>query len=82
MFRSLAQTPLPTTYLSQQERCRICSVYRRPWVLSAKYASAHVPLLADLDILVSDVISALQSQGEVKGEYNKEDALTLEATEL
>ena len=59
-------TPLPTTHLSEEERGRIFSVYLRPWVLSAKYASAHVPLLGDIDILVSDVLSALQIQRDLK----------------
>ena len=55
-------TPLPTTHLSEEERGRIFSVYLRPWVLSTKYASAHVPLIADIDILVSDVLLASQFQ--------------------
>ena len=53
-------TPLPTTHLSEEERCRIFSVYLRPWVLNTEFASAQVPLLADLDIAVSDVLSAQQ----------------------
>ena len=55
-------TPLPTTHLSEEERCRIFSVYLRPWVLNTEDASPHVPLLADIDILVSDALAALQFQ--------------------
>ena len=51
-------TPLPTTHLSAEERCRIFSVYLRPWVLSREYASAHVPHLQDIDILVSEVLAS------------------------
>jgi hypothetical protein len=58
-------TPLPTSHLSEEERGRIFSVYLRPWVLRAEDACAHVPLLADVDILVSDVLSALQFQREL-----------------
>ena len=59
-------TPLPTSHLSEEERGRIFSVYLRPWVLSSDYASAHVPLLADIDILVSDVLATLQFQQDVQ----------------
>ena len=59
-------TPLPTSNLSEEERGRILSAYLRPWVLSSQYAFAHVPLLADIDILVSDVLSAKQFQRELK----------------
>ena len=59
-------TPLPATHLSEEERGRICSVYLRPWVLSTEYASAHVPLLADIDVLVSDVLGALQTQLDLR----------------
>ena len=59
-------TPLPTTQLSEEERGRMFSVYLRPWVLSPEHASAHVPLLADIDILVSDVLSTLQFQRDVQ----------------
>ena len=51
-------TPLPTTHLSEEERCRIFSVYLRPWVLNTEDASPHVPFLADIDILVSDALAA------------------------
>ena len=59
-------TPLPTTQLPEEERGRIFSVYLRPWVLNSEYASAHVPLLADIDILVSDVLSAVQFHRDLK----------------
>ena len=35
-------------------------------MLNARYASAHVPLLQDIDILISDVLSSLQFQRELK----------------
>ena len=53
-------TPLPTMHLSEEERGRIFSVYLRPWVLSDEHTSAHVPLLANIDILVSDVLRTLE----------------------
>ena len=59
-------TPLPTTKLSAEERCRIFSVYLRPWVLSRQHASPHVPFLADIDISISHVIPALQKQRDTK----------------
>ena len=52
-------TPLPTSSLDKEERGRIFSAYLRPWVLHPDDASAHVPLLEDLDLLVSDVVEAL-----------------------
>ena len=53
-------TPLSTTQLAAEERCRIFSVYLRPWVLSRRCATPHVPHLADLDICVSDALAAVQ----------------------
>jgi hypothetical protein len=46
-------TPMPTQRFSAEERGRMLSVYLRPWVLHRKYASPHVPHIADLDICVS-----------------------------
>ena len=36
-------------------------MYLRPWVLHSEDASPHVPLLSDLDILVTDACTALKS---------------------
>ena len=44
---------MPTQRFSAEERGRMLSVYLRPWVLHRKYASPHVPHIADLDICVS-----------------------------
>ena len=46
-------TPMPTQRFSAEERGRMLSLYLRPWVLHRKYASPHVPHIADLDICVS-----------------------------
>ena len=54
-------TPLPTSALDQEERGRIFSAYLRPWVLHAEDATPHVPLLEDLDLLVSDVLELFRS---------------------
>ena len=59
-------TPLSTSHLSEEERCRIFSVYLRPWVLNKEFAPAHVPLLTDLDFAVSDVLSAQQSHRDLQ----------------
>ena len=59
-------TPLPTMHLSEEERGRIFSVFLRPWMLSDQHASAHVPLLANIDILVSDVLHTLQLQYDLQ----------------
>ena len=69
-------TPLPTTRNSEEERCRIFSAYLRPWVLDRQYASAHVPHLADIDMLVSDVLSSLHFQREMKEKGIKRRRLT------
>ena len=54
-------TPLPTSSLDKEERGRIFSAYLRPWVLHADDATPHVPLLEDLDVLVSDVLEVFRS---------------------
>ena len=55
-------------YLQKEERCRMFSAYLRPWVLSKEYASPHVPLLQDIDILVSDALAVLETQGDMSKE--------------
>jgi len=48
------QTPLPSKHQTPEERAQLCSVYLRPWVLTRRGASEHVPFLADLDIVARD----------------------------
>ena len=57
-------TPLPTSSLEKEERGRIFSAYLRPWVLHADDATAHVPLLEDLDLLVSDVLEIFRNMAD------------------
>ena len=40
---------------------RIFSCYLRPWVLHTQDASAHVPLLKDIDITISDQLVAFEA---------------------
>ena len=48
---------MPRAKMPEEERCRLLSVYLRPWVLHRKYASPHVPHLVDLDRPVSRVLN-------------------------
>ena len=54
-------TPLPTSSLEKEQRGRIFSSYLRPWVLHTKDASPHVPLLKDIDIIISDELVAFEA---------------------
>ena len=63
-------TPLPTSSLEKEERGRIFSAYLRPWVLHADDATAHVPLLEDLDLLVTDVLEIFRN---MEAEKSKPD---------
>ena len=49
------------TPLSYTAEGRIFSSYLRPWVLHANDASAHVPLLTDIDLSISDVLVAFEA---------------------
>merc|ERR1712110_414350 len=49
-----------------EERCRILSVYLRPWVLHRSYASAHVPHLFDLHQKVSSVLRSFPAAGKIE----------------
>ena len=49
------RSPMPSANKSEEERCRIFSVYLRPWVLDRNFASPHVPHIVDLDLEVSAV---------------------------
>jgi len=57
MVPSPSGTPMPRAKMPEEERCRLLSVYLRPWVLHRKYASPHVPHLVDLDRPVSRVLN-------------------------
>ena len=59
-------TPLPTSSLEKDERGRIFSAYLRPWVLHADDATPHVPLLEDLDLLVSDILELFRNVDDEK----------------
>ena len=50
-------TPMPKSQKTVEERCRILSVYLRPWVLDRSYASEHVPHLVDLHKVISTVLA-------------------------
>ena len=57
-------TPLPTSTLDAEQRGRMFSSYLRPWVLHEDDCSPHVPLLYDIDILISDELLAFEAAKE------------------
>ena len=56
---------LPSFYTSKG---RIFSSYLRPWVLHAKDSSPHVPLLKDIDIMISDELVAFEAEKKKESE--------------
>ena len=42
--------PMPDKQGGREGKCRLLSLYARPWVLDRRFASVHVPHLNDLDI--------------------------------
>jgi hypothetical protein len=51
-----AKTPLPRRCMEPEERSRIFSVYLRPWVLNRAHSTAHVPHIADLDVVITEFL--------------------------
>ena len=49
-------TPLLRKHMSETEKCRILSVYLRPWTLVVEHAKPHVPHLLDLDVVVTSAL--------------------------
>ena len=49
MVPSPRKTPLPSKYHNGDEAARLLSLYLRPWVLSHRHVSDHVPHLSELD---------------------------------
>ena len=43
-------TPMPERAKSREERCRLLSIYLRPWVLERQHATTSVPHITALDI--------------------------------
>ena len=56
---------LPSFYTTKG---RIFSCYLRPWVLHPKDASPHVPLLRDIDIMISDELVAFEAAKKKESE--------------
>ena len=46
--------------MSETQRCRILSVYLRPWTLIPEQASLHVPHLLDLDVVLTPALAQLR----------------------
>jgi hypothetical protein len=44
-------TPMPDKETSKDGKCRLFSLYMRPWVLDRNFASRHVPHIVDLDVV-------------------------------
>ena len=55
-----SHTPLPRKHMNESQRCRIMSIYLRPWTLISEHASLHVPYLLDLDVVLSASFAQLQ----------------------
>ena len=49
-------TPPLKRFMSAEDKSRLLSVYLRPWVLHRRHATAHVPHVADLDIVVTHAL--------------------------
>ena len=61
-----SHTPLLQKHMSETQRCRILSIYLRPWTLVAEQASLHVPHLLDLDVVLSPALAQLPKRHRVK----------------
>ncbi len=51
MVPAPTHTPMPDKETSKEGKCRLFSLYMRPWVLDKRFASRHVPHIADLDVV-------------------------------
>ena len=52
-------TPMPDKYLSAEKRGRLYSVYLRPWVLDARWATPGVvPYITDLNVVPTTAVGA------------------------
>ena len=58
-------TPLPSRKLTKEARAKLCSIYLRPWTFFSELASAHVPLLTDLDLTQSQWLAAYSPEAPV-----------------
>ena len=73
-------TPMPTQRFSAEERGRMLSVYLRPWVLHRRYASPHVPHIADLDICVCVCVCVVVARGAFAQEPHVDEDLQCHCT--
>ena len=46
--------------MSSTQKCRILNIYLRPWTLVKQLASAHVPYILDLDVVVTSALIPLR----------------------
>ena len=44
-------TPMPDKASDKDDKCRLLSLYMRPWVLDRRFASRHVPHITNLDVV-------------------------------
>ena len=75
-FRPRVPQPTNTPFLKKtmdaNEKARILSVYLRPWVLQRTRASAHVPHIADLDIVITDALVPKRPVRRLRGKQATE----------
>ena len=51
MVPAPTHTPMPDKEATKEGKSRLFSLYMRPWVLDRRFASRHVPHIADLDVV-------------------------------
>jgi len=51
MVPAPSHTPMPDKETTKEGKGRLFSLYMRPWVLDRRFASRHVPHIADLDVV-------------------------------
>ena len=63
MVPAPTHTPMPDKEKSKAGKCKLLSLYMRPWVLDRRFESRHVPHITDLDVVFDQEACAARVSG-------------------